>query len=115
MVGEDLTERRQGRSTKNAARHKPRNSRDEKPATDARRITMLPGAAARAPIKKDSNVRPRGAATKVRTPFRQTRDAILKAAFASGGITCDRGTRQQTNQLPADDQCDYLLFPVGDA
>lgn len=33
-------------------------------------------------MKKDSNVRPRGAATKVRTPFRQTNNATLEAAFA---------------------------------
>jgi hypothetical protein len=63
------------------------------PAGDARRIATLPGAAARAPNKQDCDVRPRGAATKVRTPFRQTSDAILKAAFAFGEqpVTLARG------------------------
>jgi hypothetical protein len=57
---------------------------------------MLPGAAARAPNKQDSNVRPREAAAKVRTPFRQTSDATLKAAFAFGGqpVTVARDKKQ---------------------
>jgi len=42
----------------------------QKTAGDARSIAMLPGAAARAPNQQDSGVRPRGAATKVRTPSR---------------------------------------------
>jgi len=69
-----------GRTT----RSKPCNSQDGKPAGDARSIATLPGAAARAPIKKDCDAQSRGAATKVRTPFRQTRDAILEAVFAVG-------------------------------
>ena len=60
---------------------------------------MLPGAAARAPNKQASDVRPRGAATKVRTPFRQTRAATLKAAFAFSEqpVTVARGN-EPTNQ-----------------
>ena len=60
---------------------------------------MLPGAAARAPIKQDCDVRSRGAATKVRTPFRQTRAATLKAAFAFSEqpVTVARGN-EPTNQ-----------------
>ena len=43
--------------------------------------------------KKDCDTRPRGVATKVRTPFRQTSNATLKAAFAVGGqsVTVARG------------------------
>jgi len=76
-----------------ATRSKPCNSRDGKAAGDARRIATLPGAAARAPNKQDSDVRPRGAATKVRTPLRQTSNATLEAAFAFGGqpVTVARG------------------------
>jgi len=68
-----------------ATRSKPCNSRDGNAAGNARRIATLPGAAARAPIKKDCDTRPRGVATKVRTPFRQTSNATLKAASAFGG------------------------------
>jgi hypothetical protein len=73
-------------------------------------IAMLPGAAARAPMKQDSDVRPREAATKVRTPFRQTSDAILKAAFAFGGqpVTVTRGN-EPTNYRT---QPARLCFPV---
>jgi hypothetical protein len=63
------------------------------PAGDARCIATLPGAAARAPNKQDSDVRPRGAAAKVRTPFRQSSNATLEAAFAFGEqpVTVARG------------------------
>jgi hypothetical protein len=75
----------QQKMKRQATHHERRNSQDGKPAGDARSIAMLPGAAARAPMKQDCDVRPREAATKVRTPFRQTSDATLKAAFAFGG------------------------------
>jgi hypothetical protein len=65
-----------------AVNHETR--RPEKAAGDARRIATLPGAAARAPNKQDSDIRPRGAAIKVRMPFCQTSNATLKAAFAVG-------------------------------
>jgi len=97
MIGEDSTAWRLGRSSKNEAagqtRSNPCNSRDGKPVGDARSIAMLPGAAARAPIKQDCDVRSRGAATKVRTPFRQTSNATLVAAFAVGEqpVTMARG------------------------
>ena len=70
------------------------------PAGDARRIATLPGAAARAPNKQDCDVRPRGAATKVRTPFRQTSNATLKAAFAVGEqpVTVTRGNEPTNHQ-----------------
>ena len=61
---------------------------------------MLPGAAARAPNKQASDVRPRGAATKVRTPFRQTSDATLEAAFAVGEqpVIVKRGNEPTNHQ-----------------
>ena len=43
---------------------------------DARSITMLPGAAARAPTKKDRDAHQHDAAAKVRTPLRQTRSPL---------------------------------------
>jgi hypothetical protein len=98
MIGEDLTEWWHERSSKNEAagqtRSNPCNSWDGKPASDARSIAMLPGAAARAPIKQDCDVRPRGAATKVRTPFRQTGNATLEAALAILANNLWRDTRQ---------------------
>ena len=65
-----------------ATRHKTRKLPDGKEAGDALGIVTLPGAAARAPNQQDSDVRLRGAATKVRTIFRQTSNATLEAAFA---------------------------------
>ena len=75
---------------------------------------MLPGAAARAPIKKDCDARPRGAATKVRRPFRQTSDATLKAAFAFGGqpVTVARGN-EPTNHRHTTGALSFSC-PVGD-
>ena len=72
---------------------------------------MLPGAAARAPIKRDCDVRPRNAATKVRTPFRQTSNATLEAALAvlANNLWCH--TRQRTNKSPAHDRARFH-FPA---
>ena len=97
-----------------ATRSKPCNSRDGKAAGDARRIATLPGAAARAPIKKDHDARPRGAATKVRTPFRQTRDATLKAAFvfSEQPVTVARG-KEPTNHQHTTGAISFSC-PVGD-
>jgi hypothetical protein len=69
---------------------------------DARRIVTLPGAAARAPNEQDCDVRPRSAATKVRTPFRQTMNATLEAAFAFGGqpVTVARGNQPTNHRHP---------------
>jgi|GEM_PF-5012196 len=93
-----------------ATRSKPCNSRDGKAAGDARRIAMLPGAAARAPIKKDCDTRPRGAATKVRTPFRKTSNATLKAASAFGEqpVTVVRGNEPTKYRHTSD----AISFPV---
>jgi hypothetical protein len=84
------------------------------PAGDARSIATLPGAAARAPIKKDCDVRPRGAATKVRTPFRQTSDATLKAAFAFGEqpVTVARGNKPKNHRHTT--SAISFFCPVGD-
>ena len=85
-----------------------------KPAGDARSIAMLPGAAARAPNKQDSDARPRGAATKVRTPFRQTSDATLKAAFAFGEqpVTVARGNKPKNHRHTT--SAISFFCPVGD-
>jgi hypothetical protein len=66
-----------GKCSGRTTRHKPRKLPDGKEAGDAPGIATLPGAAARAPNQQDSDVRPRGAATKVRTPFRQSSNATL--------------------------------------
>jgi hypothetical protein len=81
-----------------------------KPAGDARSIATLPGAAARAPNQQARDVRPRSAATKVRTPFRQTGNATLKAAFAFGGqpVTVARG-KEATNHRHT---TGAITFPV---
>jgi len=42
---------------------------------------MLPGAAARAPNKQDSDDRQPHAAAKVRTPLRQASNATIEASF----------------------------------
>ena len=99
-----------GRTT----RSKPCNSREGKAAGDARRIATLPGAAARAPIKKDCDVDRAAAATKVRTPFRQTSDATLKAAFAFGEqpVTVTRGN-EPTNHRHTTSAISFSC-PVGD-
>ncbi len=64
---------------------------------------MLPGAAARAPNKQDCDIRPRGAAKKVRTPFRQTSNATLKSRLCSWGqpVTVARGNEPTTDTRPA--------------
>ena len=98
-----------------ATRSKPCCSWDGRTAGDARRIMMLPGAAARAPIKKDSDIRPRGMATKVRTPFRQTSNATLEAAFAfrRQPVTVARGN-ELTNDRHTTGAISFFC-PVGDA
>ena len=118
MIGEDLNERGQGCSTKNAAagqRIKNRRPARREPAGDARSNATLPGAAARAPNEQARDVRPRGATTKVRTPFRQTRHATLKSRLCFWRTTRDRGTRQRTHKIPAPARRDVVFCPVGDA
>lgn len=75
---------------------------------------MLPGAAARAPIKQHCDVRPRNAATKVRTPFRQTSNATLEAALAVGEqpVTVARGN-EPTNDRHTTGAISFSC-PVGD-
>jgi hypothetical protein len=94
MMAGTFNEKCNGRAT----RHKQRNSRDGTLAGDARSIATLPGAAARAPNKQDYDARPRGAAAKVRTPFLQSNNATLEAAFAFGEqpVTVARGN-ERTN------------------
>lgn len=77
---------------------------------DARSIATLPGTAARVPSEQATDVRPRGAATKVRTPFRQTKNATLKAAFAFGGqpVIVARG-KEPTNHRHT---TGAITFPV---
>jgi hypothetical protein len=60
---------------------------------------VLPGAAARAPIKYDCDVRLQNVEVNVRTPFRQSKNATLEAVFAFGEqpVTVARGN-ETTNR-----------------
>jgi hypothetical protein len=116
-TGEDLTGQRRERSTKKETRADETSRwqiRVKKKTGDARSIATLPGAAARAPRKQGRDVRSRYAATNVRTPFRQTRIATLKAAFAFGRQTSDmmRGNKR-TNHRHATGAI-VFFFRVGD-
>ena len=93
-----------------ATRSKPCNSREGKAAGDARRIATLPGAAARAPNQQDCDARPRGAATKVRTPFRQTSNATLKVSLQAVKQTSGAIRGNKPTNPPAHDRCEYVFL-----
>ena len=117
MIGEDLTGRRHGRSTKNAAagqraqNHATRGKEKRQAMRGASR--RCPARQPERPISKTATLTARrGNKGSDTLPPNQQRHP--KSRFCFWRITCDRDTRQRTDKSSAHDRRDFVSCPVGD-